>query len=755
MVLQASTYELRRINDRRERALMDNAGIVFRGRNSRSSKYVSRRPACDKSAIDTPSSSLALANEHFATSMAKLEKGDLSLSNVPAMKNPSWPGSQTLWPGMAPPDQAMQNVPHSNANIATSNVPLSDHASSQHSLHSQTAMSMPFTHGLQQDGSLWNGSQGIDPANPSQFHMNMVATSSPLSRDTSNSFTPTSSLPGLSPSTMPGNSISPLSSILSTTGPPVSAPSMNNNAMNAGNTIADSMVSDLSLLTQPMGTSETTPKSDVSVTTRSPNVSGATTFSIAKNAIQGVSPRSGLNSLSTKHLLDFCITNGLAGTSVPSMNSAGSLLVASEQEEGSRSDAECIRVLDANGDLSLRPNQGYFASPAQLSRSCDLDLELPGGTSILASRLTNSSEDVSDLFLVQNQWDESDYAKLRADSVTRLQRAPSLTLIRIAIKDLSQSLPFLQLNELDNIVQMIVFSSNSSWTPLQIRQRQALLLMLCAVGSTLTPAIQITLESPARSATAVPWEFGNKCYRLARGLLAPRQGQIQPEEQSLVFVQCMILMHTYLHKCEDHASAWSALAYGVMACTQLLHVQSMQQPLHSPPVYCIVEREMIKRCVWVMFMQEVQNRIDNGRISPRSLITNRPSSLELPVLLKGLRMGDDDVDLNVDSSAFSRFVSHIELCQIFASIQSMLLDDINKAMKPEMKSVYDSLKVQLQCWESQSPCFSKMVSPSPTCAETKTWNGSQNLNGLPVYDICALYLTQFPMGNSPLHSSVA
>lgn len=720
---------------------MDNAGIVFRGRSSRSSKYGSRR-SVDKAPKGKPSSSLALANDRFDKAMSALEKNVAGLGEGDSSKPTTWLSNANLWTGINGPDTASipVNVPPVSMSLPGQN---GTPAGLVNAGQLPSNMDLSLVSGLTQNSSLWPNANGLIGGASSLLSMGAAPSSSPMSAGATSTFSP-ATLPDMSSAPLSAQPLSPFSSVINASGQPqnsVSSTSMAAPGMQATG-------QDLSLLTKPLGSAdEPSPPVDSLGDTRSPTVSGLAIFRQAKSALQSAVAATSRSNLSTRHLIDMCVSNGVASTPPSLGPSSFHLLLPTGSEEALPSDAMCIRVLDAAGDIALRPSHGYFSSPAQLSRRGDLDLELPGGTRVLAGRLNSLSEDIADLFLVQSQWDESDYAKLRADSVTRLQRSPAMTLLRIALKDLSLSLPFLQTSDVETMVQRILLTSSTNmWTPLQVRQHQALLLLLCALGSTLVPAIQVAADATSPPGAVVPWEFGHKCYRLARGLLVPRQGQLQKEEQSLVFVQCMILMHVYLQRCEEPQCAWSALSYGVLACTQLM---PDEQGIMAPDAHTtqgISNREMVKRCVWVLFMLEILDRLDNGHIGQRSLQSDAPLVLEAPVMLNMLSLGDGHMDKLVTPEAFSRFVSQTELCQIFASMVKWGLHDSTKPVSAEARSVCDSLKLQLQAWEAQTPCTDRSV-PSGCAAglSGNNWLAAKSLNCLPIYETCALHLARFAM----------
>ena len=119
-------------------------------------------------------------------------------------------------------------------------------------------------------------------------------------------------------------------------------------------------------------------------------------------------------------------------------------------------------------------------------------------------------------------WHDSDYFRLKCEASTLLQNPAALTLIRTALKDLEQSLPFFQAFEIEEYVsQLIPLQSMCTWTPIQVRQRTSLLLLLSALGSSLTMSVCLSLDSQGKIGTALPWEFGYRCYQLARGLIVP------------------------------------------------------------------------------------------------------------------------------------------------------------------------------------------------------------------------------------------
>lgn len=684
--------------------MMDNAGIVFRKRNARPPKNLNRFASGEKSSDEKPSPSLNLANNRFDLAMASLDSAD---TDVEAFKVDNWLTSQNVWNPMG---SLPTSLPGTGVN---GSVPATDSATPQSAMgmNQSGTMPAPALPSILSESNLWISNNPF--ANTSNSLMNMNESASTPSLNSMVSSSASGSLGGVTDQNFVqlGRPNGTTSFESTTQGTP-----------------------DLSLLTKPMALGADVPTSNTGLMfSNSVHNSSAGHVESVKHVISDPNSLTKLAELSTRTMLEYSRTHNIKSSVTGNASRATSLLLTSpSSDRGSELDACCVRVLNAEGDLAYWPQHSYYSSLVDHYQQSIGSTEFPGGTQY-KDQLGGSFE----LFPLRQHWQESHFESLKNQSQALLRKMPVLTLIRMALKDVSASQPFLQWNDLETYVSVFTLSSaNMAWTPLQVRQRQSLLLLLCALASSLVPAVHVTTHVDSTALSALPWELGMKCFQLARGLLHPVMGQMQTDESSLEFIQCMILMAMFMLRCQDKQSVWSPLAHGNAVS---LHLLANAAATNVDMTYSVVEREMLKRCIWMLFMLEIDTRVDKDGVQPLSLWSSFPFKLEQPVSLNGFHTAYGPADMGLTHETLERFKSQTELCQIMLSVLLLRLHEPMPRTE-EVMEVVRALQHELTKWASHTPCLIHTDTSTTTTPLAQAWQPPSVIPFPALYEACTFYL---------------
>lgn len=665
---------------------MSNAGIVFRSRNSRLEKQSSRRVTQDKETND-------------ASSLPNNVQNQLSPNSNQVPNLISTPPSVNEWPTDA-------------SLVPSAEFPVFQPDSTQASLHMSNIMPVSSADGL---------SAHTESFIPPTFN------STPEIHSSSGSATPINLTDinvhneALFNAHMPDfNAFGP-------------------NKMQLDDTVPYSDVrQDLSLLTKPISIQEQAPSSDTGSIQNLVGYFEPPNLDETKLSVQEILSSTLVTELSTRKMLDFCTAHDMGKlTFLPPRIT--SIAPPTQAELGTVNDILCLCVLDNSGTVVYRLKKDYYSSLQKLYNDPIQTLELPGGFHVPMQSRKDDLLELKNLFPSHDRfWRDSDYFKLKCEASAILQNPAALTLIRTALKDLEQSLPFFQAFEIEEYVaQLIPPQSACTWTSVQVRQRISLLLLFCALGSSLTMSVCVPLDSNGNIGTALPWEFGFRCYQLARGLLCPAQKTPVPAEMTMEMLQCMILINMYMNRCGDRNGSWLPLTYGNHIVKHILKLLNLHQE-GLLPTQSMLQWEMLKRCICILFMLEVTNRINGYVILPQCIWTNSPLSMEMPVYLHGIFSPHGRVDDVFSSQTFSRFIFHIELCQIFVRIVQLKLDDTIDLKQNLVKVA--SVRDQLTQWTMHSPCLERSMDSSQL--HSNKWTGSEALDGTSVFLVCTYLLAQ-------------
>lgn len=744
---------------------MDNAGIVFRSRNSRVSKYGSRRTSSETSrdpsglGNHSPMSSQPSA-EGFPTippsASGAIQHNVINTGDLNARKSMNW-GEGDAWfspTSSAPGTGTIPNLPPSmstenpDASVAGISLPSggidvqllqnfqpsapwlnSQNESSWQDLSGQPHMTGMNLMGLHESQGVPNdfASQqkgGNGPNVPSPYGL-PLSPYHPLMQQQQQQ--QQQNMYGGGPNVNQGNGMPGRMDFDSM--------SQTYKLMNT-----NSSGSDLSLLTKPMVPTEQGP---LSAEAGTPSIPSATTSEKdvahykCKSALDNFFGSVSAQGISTQRLADFCLRQGHTEVSPDTTGEQTSGLLSPQKHSGSTAvEAVCIRVLDKDGQVKLCPASSYYPDVPSMYKGEETVVEYPGGVFEGATRAHAPVPQKSEKSLFPaGRWSDTDYTKLVNDAQRLLTRPATPVLLSLGRGDLQHSLPFLQWDLIEHYVAAVRQPMTNEWTPVQTCQRQALLLLIAAVASTLFPAIRIPEDEGAKGMSASAWEFGFQCYYTARGLLTPRNVQLGKNEVTLDFAQSMILLNIYFTRCQQYADAFSALAHGVTTCLQLVQQPIVQQPSDATLASTILQREMVKRCLWVLCLLERLHRAETRDGSP-ALFSDAILSLEKPVLLRGLSVSECRPDEGLTQDAFNVFLSQLSLAQLLAEANTRGIFFMDPSTLPKGSPTYaaaHTLVEKAKRWVAETPCILRPVSTdqfSDPSAGTWTTSASINMKGL-------------------------
>ncbi|WFD00446.1 hypothetical protein MYAM1_003195 [Malassezia yamatoensis] len=754
VVLQASTSIY--ADFRRERAMMDNAGIVFRSRSSRASKNNQRREFNDN-AMDLAAGPSKSSNQSSTGNVAELDSfvmptttagmqpnGELSKS-IETLDQEHWaPPNVWLSANQANVDASSTPAKHTESMRYTSqpsgldmnllpNMPTNDTWINDSDTNWHTFANAPTAN---------HSSTSSLPPNPSDnvhFH----------SSDSHHSFAPSLDMPLSSLFAMDERGVFPQDhSNASSKVPTMPAAKSPRFDSKVSKQRVSSKNQDMSLLTEPMTSADS--MDDAQKLSSAAQACNRSTDQprpdhSCRAALNSFLHSNSVSNMATRHIAD-SLNQHPAETGMQSSNKPSPKSYQSCFTRRTAADAMCMRAILKDGSVDYVALASYPQSLASVFQTQDPKLEHPGDTwvssSVTAAASNNSSE--ATLFPT-GQWDENDYGKLREAGRSLLQQPHAETLLNLVKEDLHPSLPFLQWNVLEQYMLSLTKSAVLHWTPTQTRQREALILILVAVSSTLHSAIDVSSLSQNTPVAASPWLFGLQSYRLARGLLTPRSGHLVAEEATLEYVTSLILLNMYLSRCKRFAEASTSLARAVGLCLHLVHQPDVQPSSEHNLKVTVYQREMLKRCLWVLYLLDRSHQIET-RGQSTMLFTDAIGTLELPVLLRGVMIDGVSTDQGVSQEDMNKFISQIKLAQLFGEFASQGFFAHESSASVPGSSFHSAALVyhsKFKHWESQTPCIQNTTDPSPMDPTNSSWTTPSTLNFQAHYKTCLEQLHRF------------
>lgn len=715
---------------------MDNAGIVFRSRNSRGSKYTGRGRASEQSGNTNVPANFERAAASGPDTFASLENSNgsnlfsapLETTGLPAAKSAAW-DTQQPWFASNDTMQGMgvaKGAGHANPSMDMTMLQnLPQHRAWDNAQHGWPSMAEP---GAMLSMNLLNVPDA--PSFPQQFQQTMST-----DRDGSHTDDHTLHIPSY-PSGMPSSVYPHGQASLPTTQPANHAPSQEVPMLRQEYTASSASTSDndLSLLTKPIHVSNGEPLSmdyAHSPMATDPNAyvnEDDTIMDSYKTAISRFLSRDGAASLATHDLADYYTQNHAQDAASVYVEQGQSLLDALPAT-GIAADAICIRVVDRAGAIKFRPASSYYRDLASVHKNASVQIKFAGGTVRPATEPAGHA-----VLFPHEQWAESDYAGLRDDAERLLKLDAAVVLIGLAKQELQASLPLVQWDQIGRYLSAVRHELPTFWTPTQTRHRQALLLLLAAVASTLTPTVNVPDGSADMHVSASPWEFGHQCYCIARGLLAPRAVHLAADEQTLEHVQAMVLLVMYYLRCSQYDYTAPALAQAVTTCLGLVQNSAAPSSGGQQLAETILQKEMLKRLLYMLYLLARLNSVE-ANAETNTLLSKSVLSLETPVLLQRLALPHCRPDVGVSEAGFAVFQSEVKAGQMMAEA------DVEGVFSADLASVREGSPVhaaarrihdKLEQWAATTPCIRSTPSQTSGAPPLSHWTTSAvfNMKGL-------------------------
>ncbi|WFD30562.1 hypothetical protein MSPP1_001583 [Malassezia sp. CBS 17886] len=439
--------------------------------------------------------------------------------------------------------------------------------------------------------------------------------------------------------------------------------------------------------------------------------------------------------LSTRSSIDSCRNHAYDSSLGPPSGALGPISGGVVGSHSTPSEALCIRVLDWNGNIAFRPASTYYRSPAALYQSFVADIEYPGGLALsgpLSGGALHGAAPALSLYPTA-QWSDADYTSLEKLGQQMLLRPITPTLLRISLQELLRSLPIVQWSVVERWLSALSNPAElSQWSPGLYRQRLALLLFLCAIAASITPAVVGPVES-GESLTATPWEFGHRCYRVARGLLAPSCMAPARDMQSLELVQCLILMHLSQRLNEKRDGLWLSLVTALNTAMYLINL-----PVTARPGAVSLEDAVI-------FMLEKVHRCESKEAMDLQLFAGASLPFEPPVSLLGVSSCDGPMDAFLSVEALSVFASQLDLAKILGGVLENGLVAFDPAGNPMLPGTQAPFRNTARSTKEQQRAAHMLkkdlyVERNPRVG---AWSTSPVLDGKHMFVLCQNHLSQY------------
>ena len=340
-------------------------------------------------------------------------------------------------------------------------------------------------------------------------------------------------------------------------------------------------------------------------------------------------------------------------------------------------DSTCVRVLDREGRVALRPGKSYFESAAALHLN-DLDrIEYPGGLVLSREELRAIAQRES--LFPQGKWGEADYARLCGVGLTLLGKEAALILIRRAFDGVMGNMPIVQQCTVEQLVRGLLEHRTQTWSGPEVRYRLALVLMLCAIGAVFAQDVLIGTDQNALAVRV--WEFGDHCYRTARGLITPRGVQRAPDEVRLELLQVLLILYAYMQDLGDRLGAALCIESSLPLARELNGALQQRLVQHSGPrsTEDILFDEMVKRGIWQAYKFEKLHLLQRNNSGGQPLCSNSTLNLPLPEPLHGLRHPEGPCDVFVTPETMESMRSQAQLLQVLGKILGQRLYPVVKA----------------------------------------------------------------------------
>lgn len=312
----------------------------------------------------------------------------------------------------------------------------------------------------------------------------------------------------------------------------------------------------------------------------------------------------------------------------------------------------CIRILDRHGAISFCPANRYTKA-AWNESYINRIIEFPGHRTLSQRQVEDIAHDHHSLFL-PGVFQDDDYSKLLLDARRILRHDAVPALLNRALIHVSCVYPVFQSSIINDWISHATGTdANLGNTLTQRRHRKALLLLICAIGTCIGEEVQLEINGDSVSCRA--WEFGDQCYRIARGLLTPKEQFSNGDELSIEFVQAVLLMKLYLLVCDtDQFSMLLSLHLSMAAGSRLY---SEKNATMEP-----TQRELLKRTLWAAFTLAIEGQLEHPNEQAWRFPVRAPEDLEAPAPICGT--GGNDLAPQVLHTLLSDIRLHAYVAQL-------------------------------------------------------------------------------------------
>lgn len=385
----------------------------------------------------------------------------------------------------------------------------------------------------------------------------------------------------------------------------------------------------------------------------------------------------------------------------------------------------CIRVLDNTGSIAFCAANKYTKAAWNETYLKRL-IEFPGNRTLDLRKLEQIAEEHHSPF-PPGLFSDDDYKSLLEEARVMLTHDSIPLLIGHAMYHLNDIYPIIQQ---DTIYQWLSLEVSERGELVESssrhRTRKALLLLLCSIGACIGEEIKLVIDGELVPVRA--WEFGDQCYRVARGLLTPKQFFVEGDELSVEYVQGMLLMHLYLLICESDSYGALLSLHVCMAAGFRLYAEPGVEM--TPDSW-----ELLKRTLWTAFTLSVAGQLEHLHDRAWYFPSRLPDGLEAPSAISGAN-GDD-----LSPESLSTFLSDIRLHAYMAQLLDQQLyggtapiSDIHT-----MRALAITLRNSLVAWERDAEALKHRTMGFSSEARCRQMASKTRK----IYDVGMRLLTQF------------
>lgn len=385
----------------------------------------------------------------------------------------------------------------------------------------------------------------------------------------------------------------------------------------------------------------------------------------------------------------------------------------------------CIRVLDSTGSIAFCAANKYTRAAWNETYLKRL-IEFPGNRTLDLRKLEQIAEEHHSLF-PPGLFSDDDYKSLLEEARVLLTHESIPLLLGHAMYHVNNIYPIVQQDTIHQWLSLEI-SEGVEYTesPPRHRVHRALLLLLCGIGVCIGEEIKLVINGELVPVRA--WEFGDKCYRVARGLLTPKQFFVEGDELSVEYVQGMLLMHLYLLICESDPHGTPLSLHVCMVAGFRLYAEPGVEMTHD-------SWELLKRTLWTAFTFSVAGQLEHLNDRAWYFPTRLPDGLEAPSAITG-ENGDD-----LSPEVLSTFLSDIRLHAYMAQLLDQQLyggtapiSDIHT-----MRALAITLRNSLLAWERDAEALKHRTMGSSSEAQCRLMASKTRA----IYDVGMRLLTQF------------